>query len=83
MFFFREITDEVTTFSVISRQHIKQERFHVIVQSFVIEKEFGKQAQILTIQFVDVTVHLEDGQISTSVDFSARRMTPTALVLMP
>ncbi len=29
--------------------HIEEERLHIVIQSFVVQEEFGKQAQVLAI----------------------------------
>lgn len=48
----------------------------------MIEKQFGKQTQILTVQFIDIAVHFEHGNIFASIDFGAGRMSPCAFLLM-
>ena len=42
-------------------QNVEKERFHVKVQSLVVEKEFGNQAQILSVDFVLFSVGFVDG----------------------
>lgn len=43
--------------------HIEEERLHIVVQSFVVQEEFGKEAQVLTInlQKANDSVKAESG----------------------
>lgn len=73
----------MASFAIVARQHIEQEWLHVVVQSFVVEKQFGQQAQILAIQFVHVAIHFEHGDFVATINFCAWRMPPCAFLLMP
>ena len=64
---------------VAFRHHVKEKRFHVEIKSLVIEKEFGQQAQILTVHFVLFAVHFKDGDVVLPVNLVAGGMTPHAL----
>lgn len=47
--YLREVSDEVAT-SVVSFSHdVEEKRFDVIVQSLVVQEEFGQQTQVLTV----------------------------------
>ncbi len=78
-----KVADQVATLAIIHRQYIKEERFDVIVKRLVIEKELCQKAEILAIDLVDVAIHLKDGQVIFSVDFSGRGVPPQALGHVP
>ena len=60
MFFFTEISHQVTSLPVIEGQDVKQERFHVIVKCFVIKKQLDQKTEILTVDLVCVSVNFKD-----------------------
>ena len=73
------LPDNMASVRVAFRHHVKEKRFHVEIKSLVIEKEFGQQAQILTVHFVFLAVHFEDGDVVLPVNLVAGWMTPHAL----
>lgn len=82
-FLLGKIADQMTTLAIVDCQDVEQERLHVIVKRFVIEEEFGQQAEVLTINLIDVAIHLENGEIVFTIDFSGRWMSPQALGHVP
>lgn len=78
-FLLREVADDVGALLVDLAQDVEEERVDVEVERFVVEKELGHEAQVLTIELVLVAVHLEDGQGALAVDFFARRLPDDAL----
>ena len=44
---------------VVLAENVEQEGLHVIVQSFVIQKQFGQQAKVLAVKFGLGTIHLQ------------------------
>lgn len=82
MLLFRKVPNQMAPFFVILGQNVKQKRFHVIVERFMIQKKFCQKAQILTVNFIDVTVHLKHRNFPAPVYFSGGRMSPGALVLV-
>lgn len=52
----------MTPFGVVLREHVKKERFHVVVESLVVQKELGKQAEVLTVYCADVPINLNKKQ---------------------
>lgn len=82
-FLFGKVADQMATFAVVDRQDVEEKGFDIVIKRFVIEKEFGQQAEILAINLVDVAVHLEDGEIVFTVNFGGRWMPPQALGHMP
>lgn len=48
----------MTPLGVVLREHVKKERFHVVVQSLVIQKELGEQTEVLTVYCADVPIDL-------------------------
>ena len=73
----------MTPFAVVDGQHVKEEGLHIVVQGFVIQEKFGEKAKVLTVNFVDVAIHFEDGQVVLTVDFSGWRMPPHTLGHVP
>lgn len=53
--------------------NVKQERLHVVVQRFVVQKHFRKQAKILTIDFVFSTINFEYRNSVISINFISWR----------
>ena len=47
-----EVSHNVTAVTVCDGHHVEQERLHIIVEGFVVQKGLGNQAEILTILFV-------------------------------
>lgn len=45
---------------IVLGHHVKQERIGIVVKRFMIEKQFGKQTQILGVTFVFTAVYLEE-----------------------
>ena len=69
----------MTSVSIALRHDVEEERFHVEVKRFVVQKEFGQEAEILTVHFVLFSVDFEDGNVILPVNLIARRMAPHAL----
>lgn len=82
MFLFGKIADQMAALLVVFRQHIEQERLHIVVQRFVIQKQLRQQTQILTVDLVHVAIDFEHRQIFAAINFGRGRMSPEALVLM-
>jgi len=80
---FREVADHVETATVALGHDVEQEGLHVVIQSFVIQKELRHQAQILAIYLVPLSVHLEHGKRSAAVDLVAGGMAEVAFQLVP
>ena len=59
---------------IIFGENIEEEGLHIVVESLVVEEEFGEKTEILTIDLIGITVHLEHRQVFTSIDFVGRRM---------
>lgn len=72
----------MATFAIIFGQNVEQKWFHVVVQGFMIQKQFCQQTQILTIQFVHIAIHFKYGNLFAPVDFGAGWMPPCAFLLM-
>ena len=72
-------TDNMTSSLVRFRHDVKEKRFNVKIQGFVVEKEFGQEAEILTVHFVFLSVDFENGNLRFAVDFVAGRMAPNTL----
>lgn len=58
-----EVSNQMTSFGVVLRKHVKKERFHVIVQSLVVQKELGEKTEVLTVYCADVPIDLNKNQI--------------------
>lgn len=78
---FREIADHVAAPIVALGEDIKEEGLDIVVERLVVEEELGEQAQILTVDFVLLAIHLKHGEISRAVNFVTRRMAQGALEL--
>ena len=52
--------------------HVKQERFHIIVQGFVVQKRLGDQTEVLTVLLVLFPTHLHNWLISNKKYFFFR-----------
>ena len=44
---------------IVFGQNVEEKGFHIIVESLVVEEEFSKEAEILTVDFVRITIYLE------------------------
>lgn len=66
---------------VIHSEHIEEERLDVIVQGLVVQEELDQQTQVLTVDLVDVSIHLEHREPLVAVDLVSRRMEQTTLLL--
>ena len=54
-----EVAYKMAAHTVVLRENIEKEWLHIVVQRFVIQEQLGQQAQILTIDLVNVPVHLK------------------------
>ena len=54
-----EVSHNVAAVAVRDGHHIEQERLHIIVEGFVVQKGLGNQAEILTILFVLLPANLK------------------------
>ena len=77
----REITNNVSTRLVYLAQDVEKKRFHVKVQGFVVEKKFGNETEILSVDFVLFPVGFVDGKCTFSIDFFAWRLPQRAFAL--
>ena len=46
-------------YSVYLSEYIEEEWFNIVVQGFMIQEQFDQQAEVLTIDLVCITIHLE------------------------
>lgn len=53
-----KVSHQMTPFGVVLCEHIKKERFYVVVQSLVVQKELGEKTEVLTVYCADVTINL-------------------------
>lgn len=83
MLLFGKVAHQMAALLVVLGEHVEEERLHVVVERFVVQKQLSQQTQILAVDLVHVPINFENGQVLTSVDFRGRRMAPRALVLMP
>lgn len=60
-----EISYKMAASIVSFSHHIEEERLHIVVQCFVVQEEFGKQAQVLAInlQMENASVSVAESQI--------------------
>ena len=68
--------DNVTSVGVALRHHVEEKGLDVEIESFVVEKEFGQQTQILTVHFVLLSVHFKHGNVIFSINLVTRWMAP-------
>lgn len=54
----------MATFAVVLGEDVKKEGLHVIVESLVVQEEFGQQTQVLTVDCAHVPVNLGWNQSS-------------------
>ena len=89
MFLFRKVSNQMASFAVISSQDVKEKWFDIIIQSFVVQKQFRQQTEILTINFARQSIHFKNRQtmifvvddVSFTIDFSSRGTSILAFVL--
>lgn len=67
--------------AVVVGEDIEEEWFNVIVQRLVIEEELGKEAEVLAVDPIRVSVDFEHRQRTLAVDLVAGRMIQPALDL--
>lgn len=70
----------MVTFAIVSCQHVKQKRLHIVVKRFVIKEKLRQQTQILTVNFVGISVHFEHRDFAATIDFCAGRVAPCTFV---
>ena len=54
-----EVSDDVAAVAVHVRHDVEEERFHVEVQSLVVQEQHGQQTQVLAVDLVLLAVHLQ------------------------
>lgn len=62
-------------------EDIEKERLDVEIKGFMIEEEFGKQAEILGIDFMFLSIRFKNGERPFPVDLFAGRLPPGAVTL--
>lgn len=53
---------------------VKEERLDVVVEGLGSQEKFREQTQVLAVDWVLPSIHLEEGEVSIPVDFIARRV---------
>ena len=66
--FFAKVPDEVRTICIALHKHVEQKRFNIIVQCLVVEKQFGKQAQILAVDFIFASVNFKYRNVASTIN---------------
>lgn len=69
-----EISDNVKSLGVEFCENVEHEWICVVIQSFVIEKEFRQETHLMSISFVLSTIDFEEWNCSMTIDFISRRM---------
>ena len=64
-----EVTDEVAAFRISSSHAVEQERVDIVVEGFVIEKEFGEEAEIAAPSPLPPAVNLKEGDAIITINF--------------
>lgn len=67
----------MAAFLIIFCKDIEEEWFNIIIQGFVVQKEFGQQAKILTVNFAHISINLEsktDAVISSATNMLGQKM---------
>lgn len=59
VFLFGEVSDQVAPLAVVFGEYIEQERFHVVVERFVVQEQFGEEAEVLAVDLVGVAIDFE------------------------
>ena len=77
--FLGEIANEMRALSIDLAQNVKEERIHIEVEGLVVQKQFGHETKILTVQFVFLAVDLVDGERALAVDLLAGWLSTRAL----
>lgn len=60
----------MATFGISQCHDIKQKRLHIIIQRFMVEKEFRQQTQMLTVLLLALTIDLPDTQLSLPINLT-------------
>ncbi len=63
-------------------ENVKEKRAYIKVEGLVVQKELGQETQVLTVQFMVLSIHLKDGQDSLPIDLLARRLAHKAMGTM-
>ena len=69
------------TLSVEFGQNVEHERIGVVIQRFVIEKQFRQETNVVRVAFVFSSVDFEKGDFVVPIDFVAGRMDQRAFRL--
>jgi len=74
LFLFAEVAHDVVATVVGLTHDIEEEGVRVVVKRFMVEKQLGQKAKILSVLFVLSAVDFEEGNSVLLVDFVPRRM---------
>ena len=72
--FLAEVADQVAAALVAGGHAVEEEGVDVVVEGFVVEEEFGEQAEVTAPRSLAATVDLEEGDIVVAVDLVAWRV---------
>lgn len=73
----------MTTVHIRQRHDVKKKRLHIVVEGFVVQKEFRQQAEMLTVLLITLPIHLPHLELALAVDFITRRMPPHTFLGVP
>ena len=69
---FAEVADEMGAGIVRLRHNVKQERFDVIEERFMVQEHLGEKAEVLAVDLVLTPVDLEYGYTAIAIDLVSR-----------
>lgn len=72
--FLAEVADQVAAVLVAGGHAVEEERVDVVVEGFVVEEEFGEEAEVAAPGPLAAAVDLEEGDVVVPVDLVSRRV---------
>lgn len=81
-FLLAEISHEPGSAVINLSHHVEKERFDIVEERFVVQKHFGKQAEVLTIDLVLAPIDLKDRDVIVTIDLVSWWMPHLAFCLV-
>ena len=79
MLLLAKVADPMASLGIVDGQDVKEKGLHIIIERLVVQEQLDQQTEILTIDLVGLSVHLEDGEAVLAVNLRAGGTAPGAL----
>ena len=79
--FLREVADHVTATRIALGHDVEKERLDIVVKGLMVEEELRKQAEVLAVDLLLLTVYFEHRESLITINLVARRVAQVTLQL--